>query len=387
MGIYADYLNSLRNFEEITQERKNMLKKISSLRGNRDILVFAADLSETKVPTSIDYTDILPVQDQLSNLSGNSIDIILETPGGIGEVVEDIVKQIRSKYEHVGMIIPGWSKSAGTIFAMAGDEILMGETSGLGPIDAQISTRGKTFSADAFLEGLEKIKTIVTETGKLNAAYIPILQQISPGEIQRYENAQDFSKVLVTRWLEKYKFKYWEKHSSGELVTPEERHLRAEEIAEELCSQKRWLTHGRSISINDFERLRVKITDYSKMDDLQDAITRYHILLRMSFEKTPLYKIFETVDSQIYRFVNPTKIGSPPVLDNIEKVDLNLECPQCKNKVTLQTNLEKHSPLEENKLPYPVSSNLFKCPKCSKEIDVSQGRIQIEAQTGKRVVE
>ena len=160
MGIYADYLNSLKNFEQITQERKKMLKKISSLRGNRDVLVFAADFSEPRAPTSIDYTDILPVQDQLSNLSGESIDIILETPGGIGEVVEDIVKQIRNKYDYVGMIIPGWSKSAGTIFAMAGDEILMGDTSGLGPIDAQIFAKGKKFSADAFLEGLDKIKKI-----------------------------------------------------------------------------------------------------------------------------------------------------------------------------------------------------------------------------------
>ena len=387
MGIYADYLNSLKNFEQITQERKKMLKKISSLRGNRDVLVFAADFSEPRAPTSIDYTDILPVQDQLSNLSGESIDIILETPGGIGEVVEDIVKQIRNKYDYVGMIIPGWSKSAGTIFAMAGDEILMGDTSGLGPIDAQIFAKGKKFSADAFLEGLDKIKKNIEKTGKLNPAYIPILQQISPGEIQHYENAQDFSKKLVTEWLEKYKFKYWEKHSSGEPVTQEERHKRADEIAEELCSQKRWLTHGRSITHDDFEKLRVKITDYSKIPELNDAITRYHILLRMSFEQTPLYKIFETVDSQIYRFVNPVNITPAPTLEKIDKINMNLECPQCKDKFTLQVNLEKHAPLEDGKLPYPVSNNLFKCPKCNKEIDVSQGRVQIEAQTGKKVVE
>ena len=183
-----------------------MLSSISQLRGNRDILVFASDFSKGGAPTGIDYTDLLATQDQLENMSGKAIDIILETPGGIGEIVEDIVRLIRHRYDTVGMIIPGHAKSAGTIFAMAGDEILMGDGSSLGPIDGQLQAgNGKSFSADAFLEGLEKIKREVEDTRKLNPAYIPILQNISPGEIQKCENVQSFSKRLVTDWLIKYK--------------------------------------------------------------------------------------------------------------------------------------------------------------------------------------
>ena len=101
---------------------------------------------------------MLPFSDQLSNLKKDSIDIILETPGGFAEVVEDMVRLIRHRYEKVGIIVPGYCKSAGTIFAMAGDEIFMGPMSALGPIDAQIMFNNKRFSADAFLEGLEKSK-------------------------------------------------------------------------------------------------------------------------------------------------------------------------------------------------------------------------------------
>ena len=50
-----------------------------------------------------------------------------------------------------------------------------------------------------------KIKDDVLNTGKLNPAYIPILQNISPGEIQHFENAQNFSRTLVTKWLKTYK--------------------------------------------------------------------------------------------------------------------------------------------------------------------------------------
>jgi ClpP class serine protease len=100
----------------------------------------------------------LPINDQLSNLKGTKLDLILETPGGSGETVEDIVRLLRSKYSDVSLIIPGWAKSAGAIMAMSGDEILMEPASAIGPIDAQMAWQGKVFSADALLEGVDKIK-------------------------------------------------------------------------------------------------------------------------------------------------------------------------------------------------------------------------------------
>src|SRR5260370_32974393 len=179
MGIYSEYLDrfSSGNFEELAAERKNKLRRIAQLRG-RDVLVFAADINKNISQISIDYSDLLPFTDQLSNLKGKQLDLILETPGGSGEVAEDLVKAMRGQFEHVAIIVPGYAKSAGTIMAMAGDEIVMGPHSGLGPIDAQIFYQGKRFSADALLEGMEKIKKEVTDTGSLNRAYIPILQEI-----------------------------------------------------------------------------------------------------------------------------------------------------------------------------------------------------------------
>ena len=161
------------SFPQLTAERKKLLLQISKLRGGRDVLVYAADLNKTNAPISINYSDLLPVNDQLSNLKGTALDIILATPGGSGEVVEDIVRLVRGKYPDVAMIIPGWAKSAGSIMAMSGDEILMEPASALGPIDAQMTWQGKMFSADALLEGVEKIKKEVESTGVLNKAYIP----------------------------------------------------------------------------------------------------------------------------------------------------------------------------------------------------------------------
>jgi ATP-dependent protease ClpP protease subunit len=389
MGVYADYLNNLHDIDAINLERKKLLKKISELRDNRDILVIASNLSHNKAPISIDYTDILPVHDQLENLHGTAIDIILETPGGFAEVVEDIVRIIRAKYEHVGIIIPGYAKSAGTIFTMAGDEILMGATSALGPIDAQIMlANGKRYSADAFLKGIDDIKKVVDETKKLNAAYIPILQNISPGEIQHCVNAQCFSKKLVTDWLANYKFKFWTTHSDGRKVTKQERLTRADEIADKLTSQSTWLTHGRSIKIKDLEDLRLKIFDYSKQAELNTAIMSYYTLLRMTFEGSNLYKLFETSDSQIYRHVVsnlPPIIPFPP--GTIPKsVMADLSCNSCKSNFKIQANFVKGIVPPPGVLLFPSNSNMIKCPTCNKEHDLSKLKIQIESQTNRKIV-
>jgi predicted RNA-binding Zn-ribbon protein involved in translation (DUF1610 family) len=297
-----------------------------------------------------------------------------------------MVKLVRGKYEKVGIIIPGWAKSAGTIFAMAGDEILMGPMSALGPIDAQVVMNNKRFSAEAFLEGLEKIKKDVEATNKLNPAYIPMLQNLSPGEIQHCQNAQDFSKKLVKDWLSKYKFKYWEKHSStGESVKEKEKKDRANQIATKLCKHSHWLTHGRSIKIEDFDEMRLQVVDFSTQSELNEAILRYYILLRMSFD-TNLYKVFETIESQIYRFIAAPGQKLQQKREKSGIVEFDFICPNCNNKFIIQANLGKSSPLKEGNIPYPINTNKFKCPSCGTESDLSNTRLQIEAQTGQKLV-
>ena len=387
MGIYSEYINKRLSFDQITTERKNQLKRISSIR-KRGILVYASDSNKGNAPISILPPDLLLFKDQLSYIESNEVDIILETPGGIAETVEDMVELIRLTHDRREIIIPGMAKSAGTIFSMAGDEILMGIASSLGPIDAQVVSNGKRFSADAFLDGLEKIKKEVIDTGKLNPAYIPILQSISPGEIQHFENAQNFSKTLVKNWLSNYKFKYWEKHSStGKTVTHEEKEYRADQIAIKLCKHSDWLTHGRSIRIKDLKKMRLEITDYSKEVDLNDAIDRYYTLLRMTFDLTGIYKVFETCDSQIYQSISQAAIPTIPVPKNVQPQAAHADfvCPKCASKYKIQLNLVKNNKLEAASVPYP-KDDIFICPNCRTQTNLSPLRLQLEAQTGIKVI-
>jgi hypothetical protein len=399
MGVYSDYLSMNMDFNTLNSERKRWLKRISTLRENRCVLTYASDINKNGVNNSIEYADIIPFIDQLSNCNiSKCIDIILETPGGQAEIVEEMVKAIRANYDHVSIIIPGMAKSAGTIFAMAGDEILMGKNSALGPIDAQMiyPNTGKRFSADALLEGLEKIKKEVIDTGKLNPAYIPILQNISPGEIQHCENAQAFSRTLVKEWLRNYKFSHWETHtSSGKPVTKMEKESKANEIANALCKQSDWYTHARSIKIDDLKKLGLKIVDYSGMNELNDAINRYFTLLAITFANTSIYKIFETPESHILKHIMPTgskqtsqlpKLPTPEQMVAVNKAEFNFICPRCNYEKNIQANLEIHSELKPNYLPYPVDDNIIQCMNCGLQSNIMPIRLQIEAITRKKIV-
>lgn len=389
MGIFQEYIERRMPVSELVAERKSYLRKISEIRGGRSILVYASNFRVSDAANYIWQEDLLPLSDQLSNLDGSSLDVIIETPGGIGEVAEDIVRMIRNKFEDVAFIIPGSAKSAGTIMVMSGDDILMEPDSSLGPIDAQMSRQGVGFSAEAFIEGLNAIKAEVDEKGTLNKAYIPILQNISPGEIQHAKNAMDFAENLVTQWLQNYKFRTWEQHkSTGDPVTEETKRRRANEIATELSNHSKWKTHGKSIKISDLREMGLRITDYSENIALHDAIRRYYVLLNVFFEISPqTYKVIETPISQIYKQKSagtpkPMEVPNPKQAD---KAVIELTCEKCKNTSKIQLNFKHGIPLDEGALPYP-SNDIFKCPFCGVEHNLTAIRQNVELQTGKGMV-
>lgn len=390
MGIFGEYLPL--NSDQIKLKRRDQLMRISQLRGDRDILVIGADMvSSKKAPISIEYGDLLAVTDLLSNLNGKALDIILETPGGSGETAEDIVRAVRAKYKDVAVIIPGRAKSAGTIIALSANDILMEPTSSLGPIDAQMAWQGKVFSADAFLKGFKRIKEEVANTGVLNKAYIPILQLISPGELENAENALIFAKDLVRNWLVQYKWKNWKTHkSTGKKVTKKEKNERAEEIATQLCDQTTWFTHARSVKMDDLRKMRLLITDYSEDPELADAIRRYHTLLLMTFDRTGAYKIFEapgvTIERHVAQVQQPNVISLPKAgKQKVTVAVAEYECDGCNTKTEIQANFEKGVPLKPGATSYPKDDK-FKCPSCGKVHDLIDLKNDIESQANAKIV-
>lgn len=391
MGIYSDYLAKNMQFDTLTSERKKMLARISQLRGGRNIMVYASAVTK-RGDVAIDESDFIPFTDTVSSLdSSKGLDIILETPGGSAETVEKIVRNLRQKFSHIAVIVPRMAMSAGTIFAMATNEILMGEISSLGPIDAQVPFNGRYLPAAAILDGVKEIMDeVVANGGKLNPAYIPILQNINPGVLKDCQTAQDFSKTLVSQWLEEYKFSDWTIHKNSKtVVTDEERKAKANEIADQLCEHSRWLTHGRSLGIKELTDMGLEINDYRTNPDLNDAISRYFILLTMTFDQTSIYKIYETPSSQVIKqnvqsgAMPITRMQDPKPRQDMAQIDYH--CPKCKMPMKIQANLRSDIPLLPGYLGFPRNNKIV-CSNCGLESDISIIRMQIESQTGQKVL-
>ena len=207
------------------------------------------------------------------------IAVVLDTVGGVVEVVERMVTVIRHHYNEVYFLVPDRAMSAGTVFVMAGDQTFMSYSSCLGPIDPQIEKDGKFVPALSYLNQYKQLYE-KAESGQLNTAELVLLNNLDPGELYQFEQARQLSHDLLTNWLSTYKFKDWDTHSStGAPVTPEEKRERAEEIAKALSKHERWRSHGRMISRDTLtlrsEGLHLKIEKIEDNPDLSSALDNY----------------------------------------------------------------------------------------------------------------
>lgn len=202
--------------------------------------------------------------------------IILTTLGGSAEIVERYVNILRYHYKEVNFIVPDYAYSAGTIFCMSGDSILMDYISVLGPIDPQVPNKDNKYVAA--LGYLDKINEFIAKAANntLTKAELIWLKDLDLGEIRSFEQARDLTTDLLKKWLVKYKFKNWTHHSNNTCVTQEEKQQRAIEIAQELSDNNKWKSHGKGISIAELSDLKLKIEDYSKEDDLRALIRDYY---------------------------------------------------------------------------------------------------------------
>jgi len=208
--------------------------------------------------------------------------VILTTTGGYIEVVHRIVDTIRNHYRYVDFIIPNYAYSAGTVFAMSGDDIYMDYYSRLGPIDPQLETQsGRQVSALGYLIQWERLIERA-QNGNLTLPEIQLmLDGFDQAELYRFEQERELSIALLEEWLVKYKFKNWKiTQTRGLKVTQKMRKERASKIGKELNNTEKWHTHGHGISMDILERdLKLLIEDFGQNPDLNDKIRNYHNLL------------------------------------------------------------------------------------------------------------
>lgn len=335
--------------------------------------------------------DYYTIFDMLKNIDSKNLDFYIETPGGSGEAAEEIVRFIRSKFNNVTFVVSGEAKSAGTIIALSGNEILMTKSGSLGPIDAQVRIGRSVISAYDYCEWIENKRKEAEKMGGLNPFDATMIAQISPGELSGVSHSLEFAKDLVVDWLAKYKFKNWEvTETQGKRVTDDIRNQTAIEIANCLTNHGKWRSHGRSLKIDDLEDIvGLKITRVDDNPYLSDVVYRIQTLIRLLFSSTSTYKIFATVDEKI--FVNAAPAGNrrkfPP--GDVKVVEVETRCQKRGKIYNLYAKLVLDAKIDEEfkkkKFKSFPPNNKLIC-NCGYEIDLSGIKNEIETQVGKKII-
>lgn len=236
-------------------------------------------------------TIISPMQQGVEHLAKIAIEnrtdrrdnlfVIVDTPGGVVEVVERIVRVFRQHYAEVQFIVPDKAMSAGTVLVMSGDHIWMDYHSCLGPIDPQLILEQRLVPALSYLAQYEHL-VAKSENGSLSTAELVLLQKLDLAELHQFELARELSIDLLKQWLTSYKFKDWTTtETRGIAVTRSLKEKRASEIARKLSDQIRWLTHSRGIDMTTLrDELDLKIDDLNERPELKNAVWDYFWFIR-----------------------------------------------------------------------------------------------------------
>jgi len=226
-------------------------------------------------------------------LRGGGLDLILHSPGGSAESVEAIVLYLRERFTDIRVIIPQAAMSAATMLACAANLLVMGKQSSLGPIDPQmlIPTKFgiKMTAAKAIIDEFEEAQSVSKDEPEKLGAWLPLLNQYSPGLLQQCFNAKALSEDLVRRWLTAYMFGG---RSDAESM--------GRKIAETLSSHDTFKSHSRHIMRSECKEMGLQIVDLENDQALQDlALSVFHAT-NITFQQTGVVKIIENHNGNTY---------------------------------------------------------------------------------------
>jgi len=395
MGLMNEYISKRWKVKQFEDELIRLIKAYNKIRDSY-LFVYVSAFEKPIPERILLHEDYYTIHDLLTNKDDqDKLDFFLETPGGMGEVAEEIVRFIHDEFATVFFVISGQAKSAGTIMALSGDEIFMTSTGSLGPIDAQIRIGRSTNSSYDYIEWVEAKQEQAKKTGQLNPFDATMIAQITPGELNGVINTHGYAQDLVIDWLVKYKFKNWNfTETKRKPVTEGMKQKSAKKIAKELTNRTRWRTHGRSIKIDDLLGLGLIINRVEDNPKLADIVLRIHAVCRFIFNMSNSFKIFATADDKIFRQAIAMTGPLPgqqriKMLQDIEVVEMNVKCQNCGQEHKLYAKLKKDEDIDKKmkskgRMPFP-SGNKIAC-KCGKELDLTTTRKETEKKIGKQFV-
>ena len=381
MGYLEEYINKGFTLNGYFEELQRLVEQYNKITG-RYLYLYVAAMFKRVQGISMEEDDFYIFRDMLQSVHDfDEIDVYIETPGGNGVTAEQIAKFLHSKFKKVNFVISGEAKSAGTILAMAGNEIYMTETGSLGPIDAQVPIGRTVVSAYDYMDWISNKMKEAQITGRLNPVDATMIAQITPGEIQLVNHSLEFAKDLVKEWLQNYKFDGWNKTETRQKIVKDQmKNKRAKKVAAELANHSRWRTHGRSLGIDDLESIGIKVVSLEDKKEIAEIIYRIQFVCKLIQETSSIYKIFFSKDEKIFKTAVAANIqNNPPqglpqgIPHDAKVVQIDIPCAKCGRRHKFFKKLVDNNNIDvemekQNVKPLPKEDS-FTCD-CGNVIDL-----------------
>lgn len=287
-------LNAIQTPDKADLVRRKYLRELSEYT-HRNVILYSTKWTITPTPQdpsllSITDEDMEGLMEVIHGLDSEmGLDLIIHSPGGSAEAAEALVKYLRTKFpSSIRIIIPQAAMSAATMIACAGNEIVMGKHSCIGPIDPQIMIpipAGNTVArrmvpARAIEEQFKMAKQECRDPANL-ASWFPILPSYGPSLLKECEIARNLSEKLVKEWLELYMF-------AGETDAQQ----KASNITSFLLSDEH-CSHGRHIDREKARTNGLKVINLEADSTLQDLVLSVYHATSLTFMVTGAVKIIE----------------------------------------------------------------------------------------------
>jgi len=258
------------------------IKELQKLTERTVICYMSAfTLAKPEAPSpffSIVDQDIQGFMTCTKDVNKEHLDLIIHSPGGDYEATKRIINYLHETYKHIRVFVPHMAMSGGTLIACAADEIYMGPYSSLGPTDPQVFIKNRYVPIGAIIQEFKRAFQEVSEDPKKVVLWRERLKDVPIGVINSLETMRDNSTHYLMELLQKRNCQGKDKNT-------------IKKTAEILNSHEKHSSHGRGISLQDAQELKLNVKDLRKEPKLEDKVLSVYHAGIILFQTTPVYKI------------------------------------------------------------------------------------------------
>lgn len=249
-------------------QRQHLIRAYENHTGTR--LIVAIDIIDSDIVTNL--------EEHLFGISpGCDLHLLLRSPGGSAEQAIRAVRSLQSRCRRLSVVIPDLAKSAATLLALGADEIRLGPTSDLGPVDPQMFVGGRWIQAKSILMAIEQAENAVRADGALTDLWAALLAEVSAIDAQEAKSALNRTAPMI-RQVVGYR---------SDPPTPDQAEAFVTALVEALQEQN--VSHGHTLGADELIEMNLPIVKLDPSSWEWECIWRLWTLYKVQING-PIYE-------------------------------------------------------------------------------------------------